>query len=42
MNQLDPIEVVQVIADLVEADETQLVNFVPSDILARLGLDKPH
>jgi NAD(P)-dependent dehydrogenase (short-subunit alcohol dehydrogenase family) len=39
-NQLDPAEVVQVIADLVEADETQLVNFVPPDMLARMGLDK--
>ncbi len=29
-------------ADLVEADETQLVNFVPPDVLARLGLNKAH
>jgi NAD(P)-dependent dehydrogenase (short-subunit alcohol dehydrogenase family) len=41
-NQLDPIEVVRVIADLVEADETQLINFVPPDMLARMGLDKRH
>jgi NAD(P)-dependent dehydrogenase (short-subunit alcohol dehydrogenase family) len=41
-NQLDPAEVVGVIADLVEADETQLINFVPADVLARMGLDKPH
>jgi hypothetical protein len=41
-NQLDPAEVVGVFADLVEADETQLVNFVPADVLARMGLDKPH
>jgi hypothetical protein len=34
--------VVRAIADLVEADETQLVNFVPPDMLARMGLDKPH
>ena len=41
-NQLDPVEVVRVIADLVEADATQLVNFVPPDMLARMGLDKRH
>ena len=41
-NQLDPVEVVRVIADLVEADVTQLVNFVPPDMLARMGLDKRH
>ncbi|MEP6661242.1 MAG: SDR family NAD(P)-dependent oxidoreductase [Acidimicrobiales bacterium] len=41
-NQLDPAEVVLVIADLVEAGETQLVNFVPPDMLARMGLDKRH
>ena len=41
-NQLDPAEVVRVIADLVEADETQLVNFVPPDVLARMGLDNGH
>jgi hypothetical protein len=41
-NQLDPVEVVRVIADLVEADETQLSNFVPADMLARMGLDKRH
>jgi NAD(P)-dependent dehydrogenase (short-subunit alcohol dehydrogenase family) len=41
-NQLDPVEVVRVIADMVEADETQLVNFVPPDMLTRMGLDKPH
>ena len=38
-NQLDPVEVVGVIADLVEAEETQLVNFVPPDVLARMRLD---
>jgi NAD(P)-dependent dehydrogenase (short-subunit alcohol dehydrogenase family) len=42
VGQLDPTEVVGVIADLVEADETQLVNFVPPDMLARMGLDKGH
>jgi NAD(P)-dependent dehydrogenase (short-subunit alcohol dehydrogenase family) len=42
VDQLDPAEVVGVIADLVEADQTQLVNFVPPDVLARLGIDKAH
>jgi NAD(P)-dependent dehydrogenase (short-subunit alcohol dehydrogenase family) len=41
-NQLDPSEVVQRIADLVEAGETELLNMVPPDILARMGLDKGH
>jgi hypothetical protein len=35
-NQLDPAGVVRVIADLVEADETRLVNLVPPDMLARM------
>jgi NAD(P)-dependent dehydrogenase (short-subunit alcohol dehydrogenase family) len=42
IGQLDPTEVVQTIADLVEADETALVNFVPPDVLARLGADQKH
>jgi NAD(P)-dependent dehydrogenase (short-subunit alcohol dehydrogenase family) len=42
VDQLDPAEVVGVIADLVEADGTELVNFVPPDVLARMGLDKSH
>ena len=42
VNQLDPAEVAQRIADLVEADSTELLNLVPPDILARMGLDKPH
>ena len=42
VDQLDPTEVVAAIADLVEADETELVNFVPPDVLARMGLDKGH
>ncbi len=42
VDQLDPAEVVGVIADLVEADQTQLVNFVPPDVLARMGLDRGH
>ena len=42
VNQLDPADVALRIADLVEADTTELVNLVPPDILARMGLDKPH
>ena len=42
VGQLDPTEVVTAIADLVEADQTKLVNFVPPDVLARMGLDKGH
>ena len=42
VNQLDPAEVALRIADLVEADSTELLNLVPPDILARMGLDKPH
>jgi NAD(P)-dependent dehydrogenase (short-subunit alcohol dehydrogenase family) len=41
-HQLDPSEVVTVIADLVEAEQTQLVNFVPPDILQRIGAARPH
>ena len=40
--QRDPAEVVTVIADLVEARDTQLVNFVPPDILALMGLERGH
>jgi len=42
VNQLDPAEVASRIADLVEADSTELLNLVPPDILARMGLDKRH
>lgn len=35
--QLDPNQVVEVIVDLVEADETELSNFVPPDFLERIG-----
>ena len=42
IGQLDPTEVVQTIADLVEADETALVYFVLPDVLARLGTDQKH
>ena len=37
VGQLDPIEVAQRYVELVEADETELVNFVPPDILERLA-----
>lgn len=37
VGQLDPVEVAQRYVELVEADETELVNFVPPDILDRLG-----
>jgi NAD(P)-dependent dehydrogenase (short-subunit alcohol dehydrogenase family) len=36
VGQLDPVEVAQRYVELVEADETELVNFVPPDILERL------
>jgi len=35
--QLDPVEVAERYVELVEADETELVNFVPPDILERLA-----
>lgn len=35
--QLDPSEVERAIVDLVEANATELVNFVPPDLLQRLG-----
>ena len=37
VGQLDPTEVAQRYVELVEADETELVNFVPPDILDRLA-----
>ena len=36
VGQLDPAEVVRVYADLVEAPTTELVNFVPPDIIQRI------
>jgi short-subunit dehydrogenase len=36
VGQLDPAMVVGVYADLVEADATELVNFVPTDIVERI------
>ncbi len=37
VGQLDPVEVAQRYVELVEADETELVNFVPPDIWERLS-----
>jgi NAD(P)-dependent dehydrogenase (short-subunit alcohol dehydrogenase family) len=37
VGQLDPVEVAQRYVELVEADETEPVNFVPPDILERLS-----
>ncbi len=37
VGQLDPDEVVERYVELVEADETELVNFIPPDILERLA-----
>ncbi len=36
VGQLDPAEVVKVYVDLVEAESTQLVNLIPSDIIERI------
>ncbi|MEO6571422.1 MAG: SDR family NAD(P)-dependent oxidoreductase [Ilumatobacteraceae bacterium] len=37
VGQLDPADVVRRYVELVEADETELVNFIPTDILERLA-----
>ena len=41
VGQLDPADVVKRYVELVEADETELVNFIPTDILERLSKPKP-
>jgi NAD(P)-dependent dehydrogenase (short-subunit alcohol dehydrogenase family) len=41
VGQLDPAEVVKRYVELVEADKTELVNFIPKDILERLSKPKP-
>ena len=41
VGQLDPADVVKRYVELVEADKTELVNFIPEDILERLGKPKP-
>jgi NAD(P)-dependent dehydrogenase (short-subunit alcohol dehydrogenase family) len=40
-HQLDPAEAVEAIVALVEAERTEPINFVPPDILRRMGLDHP-
>lgn len=41
VGQLDPVEVVQRYVELVEAEKTELVNFIPEDIVERMGRPKP-
>jgi hypothetical protein len=41
VGQLDPADVVKRYVELVEAEETELVNFIPEDILERLSKPKP-
>ena len=40
VGQLDPAEVVQRYVELVEVDKTELVNFIPADIIERLSKPK--
>jgi short-subunit dehydrogenase len=41
IGQLDPADVVSRYVELVEAEKTELVNFIPRDILERLNKPKP-
>lgn len=41
IGQLDPADVVKRYVELVEADKTELVNFIPPDILERLAQARP-
>lgn len=41
IGQLDPVDVVKRYVELVEADKTELVNFIPPDILERLAKARP-
>jgi NAD(P)-dependent dehydrogenase (short-subunit alcohol dehydrogenase family) len=41
VGQLDPAEVVQRYVELVEAEKTELINFIPKDIVERMGPSKP-
>jgi len=41
VGQLDPEEVVQRYVELVEAPSTELVNFVPPDIVERMSRSMP-
>jgi len=40
VGQLDPADVAKRYVELVEADKTELINFIPKDILERLGKPK--
>jgi len=41
VGQLDPADVVKRYVELVEADKTELVNFIPPDIVERMSRPKP-
>ena len=41
IGQLDPADVVKRYVELVEADATELINFIPKDIVERMGKPKP-
>jgi hypothetical protein len=41
VGQFDPADVARRYVELVEADKTELVNFIPADILERLNKPKP-
>jgi hypothetical protein len=41
VGQLDPADVVKRYVELVEADKTELVNFVPPDIIERIRRPRP-
>ena len=41
VGQMDPAEVVKRYVELVEAETTELVNFVPPDIVERMGKSMP-
>jgi hypothetical protein len=41
VGQLDPADVVKRYVELVEADATELVNFVPPDIIERMSKSMP-
>ena len=41
VGQLDPADVVKRYVELVEANKTELVNFIPPDIIERMSRPKP-
>jgi hypothetical protein len=41
VGQLDPVDVAKRYVELVEADKTELVNFVPPDIVERMSKSMP-